>query len=163
LEADAPVAPVGALQLYTVPAGIDPVGLKLNGTPVQDVILIRAAFAIGNTFTVTVKPAEVHPPGTFGVTKYVAVATEVPVLVNVPLKLLELLPATPGFNEPVIVGADQLKVVPVGTGVPVGVKLNNTPVQVVRDVDEILATGNTFTVTVKPADVHPPGTFGVTK
>jgi hypothetical protein len=47
--------------------------------------------------------------------------------------------------------------------VPVGVKLNEIPVQVVREVDTILATGKMLTVTVNPAEVQPPNTLGVTK
>ena len=47
-----------------------PTGEKLNETPVHLLIVITSTFvATGNTFTVTVNPAEVHPPGTFGVTK----------------------------------------------------------------------------------------------
>jgi hypothetical protein len=87
----------------------------------------------------------------------------VPIFVKVPLKLLALVPPAPSEEIPTVVGADQEYVVPTGTGVPVGVKLKETPVQVVREVDIILATGNTLTVTVNPAEVHPPGTFGVTK
>jgi hypothetical protein len=90
------------------------------------------------------------------------VPTVVPELVNVPLKLLAFVAPTP-LVTPVIVGVPHVKVVPIGTGVPVGVKLNKTPVQVVNEVDDMLATGNTLTVTVNPAEVQPPGTFGVTK
>ena len=122
--ADPPLAPpVGALQLKVVPVGIVPTGLKLKGTPVQVVKFISLAIATGNTLTVTVNPLELQLPGTFGVTKYVAVATEVPVLVNVPLKLLALVAPAP-LNTPFIVGVPHEYVVPIGTGVPVGVKLN---------------------------------------
>ena len=86
-----------------------------------------------------------------------------PEFVKVPLKLLALVPAAPSEEIPIVVGADQEYVVPTGTGFPVGVKLKETPVQVVREVDTILATGNTLTVTVNQAEVHPPGTAGVTK
>ena len=79
-----------------------------------------------------------------------------------PLKLLALVPPAPS-EVPIVVGADQEYVVPTGTGVPVGVKLKETPVQVVREVDTILATGKMLTVTVNPAEVQPPGTAGVTK
>jgi hypothetical protein len=87
----------------------------------------------------------------------------VPEFVKVPLKLLALVPAAPSEEIPIVVGADQEYVVPTGTGVPVGVKLKETPVQVVREVDTILATGKMLTVTVNPAEVQPPGTAGVTK
>jgi hypothetical protein len=87
----------------------------------------------------------------------------VPEFVKIPLKLLALVPPSPSEEIPTVVGTDHEYVVPTGTGVPVGVKLKETPVQVVREVDKILATGNTLTVTVNPAEVHPPGTAGVTK
>ena len=100
-----------------------PVGVKLKYTPEQVLIDIGFILATGNTLTVTVNPAEVQPPGTFGVTKYVAVPTALPELVNVPLKLLAFVAPTP-LVTPVIVGIPHEYVVPIGTGVPVGVKLN---------------------------------------
>ena len=65
-------------------------------------------FAAGNTVTVTVNPAEVHPPGTFGVTKYVAVCWVLVVLDNVPVMDAAVVPIAPPVIPPVTVGALQL-------------------------------------------------------
>jgi hypothetical protein len=85
------------------------------------------------------------------------------VLVNVPLKLLAFEAPTPFDTPAVMLGIPQEYDVPIGMGDPVGFKLNNTPEQVEREVEEIFAAGNTVTVTVNPAELQPPGTFGVTK
>jgi hypothetical protein len=85
------------------------------------------------------------------------------VLVNVPLKLFAFEAPTPFDIPAVMLGIPQEYDVPIGTGDPVGFKLNNTPEQVVREVEEIFAAGNTVTVTVNPAELQPLGTFGVTK
>ena len=92
-----------------------------------------------------------------------AVPTVVFVLVNVPLKLLAFEAPTPLVTLAVILGMPQVYVVPIGTGDPVGFKLNKIPEQVVREVDEIMATGSTVTVTVKlvPLAQPAPG-LGVT-
>jgi hypothetical protein len=74
--------------------------VKLKYTPEQVLIDIGFILATGKTLTVTVNPAEVQPPGTFGVTKYVAVPTIVPELLKVPLKLLALVAAAPKESEP---------------------------------------------------------------
>jgi hypothetical protein len=118
--------------------------------------------AVGNTFTVTVNPAEVHPLGTFGVTKYVAVCILLVVFDKVPATEPEVVLSAPPVIPPVTVGALQLYVVPEGI-VPVKAAVNPTPVQVLSVTLLIDATGNTLTVTVNPAEVQPPGTFGVTK
>jgi hypothetical protein len=157
-----PPVTVGALQLYVVPGGIVPVKNAVNPTPVQVLNVTLLIDATGNTLTVTVNPAELQPPGTFGVTKYLAVPSVFPVFVKVPLKLLAFVPPTPGFKLPVLEGALQLYVVPEGI-VPVKAAVNPTPVQVLSVTLLIDANGNTVTVTVKPAEVQPPGTFGVTK
>jgi hypothetical protein len=62
-----------------------------------------------------------------------------------------------------MVGMPQEYVVPKGTEEPVGVKLNDTAEQEVSAAIFKLATGNTVTVMVNTEEVHPPGTFGVTK
>jgi hypothetical protein len=85
------------------------------------------------------------------------------VLVNVPLKLLAFEAPTPFDTPAVMLGMPQVYMVPIGTGVPVGFKLNTTPEQVVSEVDEIMATGSTVTVTVKLAPLAQPAPgFGVT-
>ena len=79
-----------------------------------------------------------------------------------PLKLLAFVAPTP-LPTPFIVGIPHEYVVPSGTGVPVGIRLNNKPEHVVSEVDEILALGNTVTVTVKAAPgAHPAPGLGVT-
>jgi hypothetical protein len=123
---------------------------------------VEEIFAAGNTVTVTVNPAEVHPPGTFGVTKYVAVPTDEPEFVKVPLKPLAFVAADPADNDPLIDGAPQLYVVELGI-VPVNVGLKLTPLHTEIDTLLMLAAGNTPTVTVNPAEVQPPGTVGVIK
>jgi hypothetical protein len=47
--------------------------------------------------------------------------------------------------------------------VPVNDAVKPTPEQVLNVTLLIEAAGNTLTVTVNPAEVQPPGTFGVTK
>ena len=98
-----------------------PEKVPLYKKPEQVLNVTLLIVATGNTLTVTVNPAEVQPPGTFGVTKYVAVPTAFPVFVKVPLKLLAFEPPAPGFTVPAIDGALQLNVVPDGTIVPAGV------------------------------------------
>ena len=154
---------LGIPQEYDVPIGTgDPVGFKLNNTPEQVVREVEEIFAAGNTVTVTVNPAELQPLGTFGVTKQVAVPTALPEFVKVPLKLDALVPPTPIDIVPSVVGALQLQVVPDGI-VPVNEAVKATPEQVLNVTLLIAAVGNTLTVTVKPAEVQPPGTVGVTK
>ena len=65
-------------------------------------------FAAGNTLTVTVNPAEVQPPTTFGVTKYVAVCWVLVELDNVPVMDAAVVPIAPPVIPPVTVGALQL-------------------------------------------------------
>ena len=64
-----------------------PEKVPLYKKPEQVLNVTLLIVATGNTLTVTVNPAEVQPPGTFGVTKYVAVPTAFPVFVKVPLSL----------------------------------------------------------------------------
>ena len=86
------------------------------------------------------------------------------VFVNVPLKLVTFVPPSPPVILLVKLGALQLYVVPEGIVIPVGVKLNGTPEQVLSDIAFIfLARGNTPNVSVNPEEVHPPGTTGVIK
>ena len=63
-----PPVTVGALQLYVVPEGIVPVKDAVKPTPVQVLNVTLLIEAAGKTLTITVNPAELHPPGTFGVT-----------------------------------------------------------------------------------------------
>ena len=67
----------GESQVYFVPIGtiFPPIaaGSKLIKSPLQITCVMPLMRANGFTVTVTVNPAEVQPPGTFGVTKYVAV------------------------------------------------------------------------------------------
>jgi hypothetical protein len=65
-------------------------------------------FAFGYILTVMVKPADVHPSGTFGVTKYVAVPTVVVELDNVPDTIDEAELKAPPVIPPVTFGALQL-------------------------------------------------------
>lgn len=157
-----PPVTIGALQLYEIPEGIVPVNDTVNPTPEQVVSVTLLITAVGNTFTVTVNPAEVHPPATFGVTKYVAVCMLLVVFDKVPATDPDVVLSAPPVIPPVTVGALQLYVVPEGI-VPVNAAVNPTPVQVLSVTLLIEATGNTLTVTVNPAEVQPPGTFGVTK
>ena len=90
-----------------------------------------------------------------------AVPTALPEFVKVPLKLSALIPAAPTLKLPSVLGALQLNVVPDGTIVPVGVKLNCTPEQVVSEATFIVAAGSNVTVTVNPAVLQPLGTEGV--
>ena len=75
-----------------------------------------------------------------------------------------LVPDNPPVMPPVTIGADQLYNVPDGT-IPlvpsVGVKLNDTPLQVVAVIAEITAVGLMVTDTVKGLPVQEPDT-GVT-
>ena len=83
--------PVGALQVYTVPAGTMPftpsVGVILNPTPLQVVTVIGLIEALGFKYIVTENTVPVQLPTT-GVTKYVAVTIELVVELNVPVILL---------------------------------------------------------------------------
>jgi hypothetical protein len=153
---------LGALQLYVVPEGIVPVNETVNPTPEQVVRFTLLITAVGNTCTVTVNPGEVQPPVTFGVTKYVAVCILLVVFDKVPATEPDVVLSAPPVIPPVTVGAFQLYVVPEGI-VPVKAAVNPTPVQVLSVTLLIDANGNTLTVTVNPAEVQPPGTFGVTK
>jgi hypothetical protein len=153
---------LGALQLYVVPEGIVPVNDAVKPIAEQVVRFTLLITAVGNTCTVTVNPAEVHPLGTFGVTKYVAVCKVLVVLDKVPVTDPAVVPGAPPVIPPVTVGAFQLYVVPEGI-VPVKDAVNPTPVQVLNVTLLIDANGNTLTVTVNPAEVQPPTTFGVTK
>jgi hypothetical protein len=92
----------------------------------------------------------------------VAVPTVEPELVKVPLKLDALVPPAPIDIAPSVAGALQLYVVPEGI-VPVKDAVKPTPEQVLNVTLLIEAAGNTLTITVNPAEVHPPVTFGVTK
>ena len=103
-----PPVTVGALQLYVVPEGIVPVKDAVNPTPVQVLNVTLLIDANGNTLTVTVNPAEVQPPTTFGVTKYVAVCWVLVVLDNVPVTDPADVPIAPPVIPPVTVGANQV-------------------------------------------------------
>jgi hypothetical protein len=92
----------------------------------------------------------------------VAVPTALPEFVKVPLKLDALVPPAPIDIAPSVVGALQLYVVPEGI-VPVKDAVKPTPEQVLNVTLLIEAAGNTLTITVNPAEAHPPVTFGVTK
>ena len=72
-EAPPVIPPVtdGVLQLYKVPAGTTPsvplVGVNVNNTPLQVIVVIAVTLAVGLIVTVTAKLAPVHVPDT-GVT-----------------------------------------------------------------------------------------------
>ncbi len=63
---DIPPVTVGANQLYKVPTGTIPfvpsVGLTVNATPLQLIVVIAVTTAVGLTVTVTVNVAPVQLP-----------------------------------------------------------------------------------------------------
>ena len=158
----------GALQLYKVPDGTMPfvplVGVNVNNTPLQVIVVIAVTLATGLIVTVTAKLAPVHVPDT-GVTVYVALCCVFVGLTKVPLMFIAFVPVVPPVNPPVTTGAPQLYNVPAGTTpfVPlVGVTVNNTPLQLTPVIAVTLATGLIVTVTVNVAPAPQLTVVGVT-
>ena len=155
-------APVGADQLYVVPAGTVPfvpfTGVTVKPIPLQVVAVIAVITATGFTVTVTVNGVPVQVPDV-GVTVYVAVCTALVGFTSVWLMILAPVADTPPVVPPVTIGADQLYVVPDGT-IPLvpftGVTLNTVPVVTVVLISVIVATGLIFAVTVNAEPVQVP-------
>ena len=160
--------PVGALQLYVVPAGTIPfvefTGVILKVIPPQATVVIGVITAVGFKVTVKVNVGPVHEPDT-GVTKYVAVCCVLEVLVNSPLMFADPLPVDIPVILPVVPGVDQLYVVPTGT-IPlvtfVGVTVKITPLQLTVVIKLITAAGFKVTVKENTAPIQLP-LVGVTK
>ena len=99
--------PVGADQLYCVPAGTSPltpsVGVTTKATPPQVVVLIGVIAAVGLIVSVTVKLLPIHDPDTAD-TVYLAVCGALVGFSNVPAILLRLVPDNPPVNPPVTTG-----------------------------------------------------------
>jgi hypothetical protein len=110
--------------------------------------------ASGNTCIVTVNGLEVHPPGTFGVTEYVAVCRVLVVLNKVPDTTEEAVLKAPPVIKPVTVGALQEYVVPEGI-VPVKAAVKLAPEQILKVTLFTAANGNTDTTPVNTSPVQP--------
>ena len=161
-----PALIVGAGQLYVISAGIIPsvtsTGIVVKLPPLHIVAVRSLTAGTGLTVTVTVNVRPVHGPET-GVTVYVAVPAELPVLVSAPV-MLGPAPADPAETVPVITGAFQLYVVPAGTtpSMPlVGLATNVAPLQIALVMAFIAGLGLTVIDTVNVAPVQLPDT-GVT-
>lgn len=101
----------GAAHVYVVFAGTRPLvtsaGVSVKVPPLQIVVLMLVTAGIGLTVTITVNVEPVQLPD-FGVTVYVAVCTELVVLVSVPLILAAFVAAVPPVIPPDVRGAAQL-------------------------------------------------------
>jgi len=134
--------------------------------PVEQIVrVVFAITGVGLTTTETVNGVPVHGTVDDGVTLYATVIGEFVVFVNVPEIELELVPvAKPEI--PLVVGAAQVYVVPVGTIFPLpfdGDTVNGVPEQtVVVCVVVTFGIGFTVTVTGKLAPGQTPDKLGVT-
>lgn len=131
-----------------------PVNATVKPTPEQLLMFTLLIDASGNTCTVTVNGLEVHPPGTFGVTVYVAVCIVLVVLDKVPDTTDEAVLNAPPVIPPVTVGALQLYVVPDGI-VPVNAAVKLAPEQILKVTLFTDANGNTDTNPVNTAPLQP--------
>lgn len=154
--------PVGAVHVYKVPAGTIPLvrllGLKVNATPLQLLVLIEVMAATGLMVTVTVNTAPVQLPDN-GVTIYVAVWAVFSGLLRLPLISTWPVALAPPVSPPVTDGIDQLYKVPDGT-IPfvelTGVTSKATPLQLTVLIAVITAVGLIVMVTVNTAPVQLP-------
>ena len=157
-----PVVVMGADQLYVVPTGTMPftplVGDTVNATPSQTTRVIAVIATTG--FSVTVNWNDVPFPHAtvFGVIVYVALCAVFVELNKVPVMFDAPAPDKPPLTPTVVIGADQLYVVPNGT-IPlipfVGEARNATPLHVIVLIDVIFTRGLRVSVNWNDAPVQP--------